>query len=171
MPRFRTSRTVYPATADRLLRPREDIVAEVAADDGHFTLGHGPFDHYERYVATERLAPTGAPETLPKTLPPMLAEIGENAKTNGAWRYEPKLDGYRVIAFVEDGKVRLQSRRGLDLTNGSYKGLVTRFNMPEDDYKKFLSFLRKYQSHLPIQDFRTAHADLNGSATERAAGE
>ena len=62
-------------------------------------------------------------------------------------------------------------RRGLDLTNGSYKALITRFNLPEDDYKKFLSFLRKYQSHVPIQDFRTAHANLNGAPTERAAGE
>ena len=32
------------------------------------------------------------------------------------WLYEPKVDGYRVIAFVKDGEVRLQSRRGIDLT-------------------------------------------------------
>jgi bifunctional non-homologous end joining protein LigD len=65
----------------------------------------------------DTLAPQGPMETMPKTLAPMLAEIGEGAKTNGAWRYEPKLDGYRVIAFVNEGKVRLQSRRGIDLTD------------------------------------------------------
>src|SRR5262245_40120619 len=64
-----------------------------------------------------RLAPQGPTESMPKKLAPMLAEIGESAKTNGAWRYEPKLDGYRVIAFVDEGKVRLQSRRGIDLTD------------------------------------------------------
>ena len=32
------------------------------------------------------------------------------------WLYEPKLDGYRVLAFVQNDKVRLVSRRGLDLT-------------------------------------------------------
>ena len=67
-------------------------------------------------LEAERLAPLGPTEAMPKTLAPMLAEIGDNAKTNGQWRYEPKLDGYRVIAFVNEGKVRLQSRRGIDLT-------------------------------------------------------
>jgi hypothetical protein len=28
------------------------------------------------------------------------------------WLYEPKLDGYRVLAFVEDGQVRLRSLGG-----------------------------------------------------------
>jgi len=60
VPRFRTSRTVDPATADRLLLPRDDIVAEVAAGDGQFALGQGPFDHYERHVTTERVGPTDA---------------------------------------------------------------------------------------------------------------
>ncbi|MGH8309212.1 MAG: DNA ligase D, partial [Steroidobacteraceae bacterium] len=32
------------------------------------------------------------------------------------WMYEPKLDGYRILAFIRDGTVRLQSRRGLDLS-------------------------------------------------------
>jgi len=62
------------------------------------------------------LAPTGPAGALPKQLKPMLAEVGEAARSNPQWRYEPKLDGYRVIAFVQGGAVRLQSRRGLDLT-------------------------------------------------------
>ena len=62
------------------------------------------------------LAPTGPAEALPKQLKPMLAEVGEAARSNPQWRYEPKLDGYRVIAFVQGSAVRLQSRRGLDLT-------------------------------------------------------
>ena len=32
---------------------------------------------------------------------------GEAARSDPAWLYEPKLDGYRVLAFVHDGKVRL----------------------------------------------------------------
>ncbi len=62
------------------------------------------------------LAPTGPAEALPKQLKPMLAEVGEAARSNPQWRYEPKLDGYRVIAFVQGSAVQLQSRRGLDLT-------------------------------------------------------
>jgi bifunctional non-homologous end joining protein LigD len=62
------------------------------------------------------LAPTGPAEAFPKQLKPMLAEAGEALQSNPRWRYEPKLDGYRVIAYVEGSSVRLQSRRGLDLT-------------------------------------------------------
>src|SRR5204862_6979543 len=42
---------------------------------------------------------------------------------------------------------------GLTLTRGSYKGLAQLFNVPSD-YKRLLNFLRKYQCHLPIHEFR-----------------
>jgi transcriptional regulator with PAS, ATPase and Fis domain len=45
-------------------------------------------------------------------------------------------------------------RHGLHLTHGSYKGMAQLFNVPAD-YKRLLNFLRKYQCHLPIQEFRT----------------
>jgi bifunctional non-homologous end joining protein LigD len=62
------------------------------------------------------LGPTGPQEAMPKKLDPMLAEIGDEPKSDPQWLYEPKVDGYRVIAFVKDAEVRLQSRRGIDLT-------------------------------------------------------
>jgi bifunctional non-homologous end joining protein LigD len=62
------------------------------------------------------LGPIGPSEAMPKKLDPMLAEIGAEPKSDPQWLYEPKVDGYRVIAFVQDGVVRLQSRRGIDLT-------------------------------------------------------
>lgn len=67
-------------------------------------------------IDAARLAPTGPAESMPKKLEPMLAEIGEVAQSDPQWLYEPKVDGYRVIAFVDNGTVRLQSRRGIDLT-------------------------------------------------------
>ncbi len=51
-------------------------------------------------------------------------------------------------------------RLGLEHTRGNYKMLVACFNMPEDDYKRFMAVLRKYQCHLPFQQFRTLR---NGS--------
>ncbi|HET7758041.1 MAG TPA: non-homologous end-joining DNA ligase, partial [Steroidobacteraceae bacterium] len=63
-----------------------------------------------------RLAPSGPPEELPGKLAPMLAESDGAPGSDPRWRYEPKLDGYRVIAFVRNGSVTLRSRRGLDLT-------------------------------------------------------
>ena len=63
-----------------------------------------------------RLVPTGPLEAMPTTLAPMLAMTGEGPRSDPEWLFEPKLDGYRVIAFVRGESVRLQSRRGLDLS-------------------------------------------------------
>jgi DNA-binding NtrC family response regulator len=56
--------------------------------------------------------------------------------------------------------VRGLIRLGLEHTRGNYKLLVTSFNMPSEDYKKFLNFLRKYQCHVPFQRFRMMSALL-----------
>mgnify|MGYP006171523351 CR=1 FL=1 len=50
--------------------------------------------------------------------------------------------------------VREVIRMGLEHTRGNYKLLVTCFNMPGEDYKRFLNFLRKYECHVPFQRFR-----------------
>ena len=67
----------------------------------------------ERIRATE-LAPTGPPEPLPAKLAPMLAETDGGVATKPGWKYEPKLDGYRVLAFLDRDRVVLRSRRGID---------------------------------------------------------
>jgi transcriptional regulator with GAF, ATPase, and Fis domain len=51
---------------------------------------------------------------------------------------------------------------GLETTNGNYRLLVQLFNMSGDDYKRFLSFLRKHDCHLPFQRFRAVPARLQG---------
>ncbi|MGE0814063.1 MAG: sigma-54 interaction domain-containing protein [Vicinamibacterales bacterium] len=52
--------------------------------------------------------------------------------------------------------VRHLVRVGLEQTRGNYKALVQLFNMPPQDYKRFLNFLRKYGCHMPFQRFRVA---------------
>jgi bifunctional non-homologous end joining protein LigD len=61
-----------------------------------------------------RLVPAGEPKPMPATLAPMLAESGDRAFNREDWVWEPKLDGYRVLAFVDARGVKLRSRRGLD---------------------------------------------------------
>ena len=59
--------------------------------------------------------PTGAVTPMPAKLAPMLAEIGDKAFNRAeGWMWEPKLDGYRVLAFIDGDGVKLRSRRGLD---------------------------------------------------------
>lgn len=62
------------------------------------------------------LAPYGPAERFPARLQPMLAEPGSAPFTQPGWLYEPKLDGYRALAFVHEGRATLRSRRGLELT-------------------------------------------------------
>lgn len=51
------------------------------------------------------------------TIAPMLATAGAAQDVqHGDWVFEVKWDGYRALATVNDGTVRLASRRGLDLT-------------------------------------------------------
>ncbi|HKD93577.1 MAG TPA: DNA ligase D [Gaiellaceae bacterium] len=47
---------------------------------------------------------------------PMLATLTEELPRGDGWLFEPKWDGYRALAYVRGGKVKLVSRRGNDLT-------------------------------------------------------
>lgn len=57
-----------------------------------------------------------AAEPVPERLAPMLATLEARLPAGDDWRYEIKWDGIRCVAFVEGGRVRLQSRNGNDLT-------------------------------------------------------
>jgi len=65
-------------------------------------------------------------------------------------------------------EVRELVRLGLEHTRGNYKLLVSSFNMPPEDYKKFLNFLRKYQCHVPFQRFRMMTAAMSGRSADTA---
>ncbi|MDQ5849070.1 MAG: DNA ligase D [Pseudomonadota bacterium] len=68
-----------------------------------------------RRMPASRLVPAGKVEPMPATLAPMQAELGEAPFNHADWMWEPKLDGYRILAFIKDNKISLRSRRGLEL--------------------------------------------------------
>ncbi|MGA7289711.1 MAG: non-homologous end-joining DNA ligase, partial [Terriglobales bacterium] len=53
---------------------------------------------------------------MPTVIHPMLATTVEKAFDNPGWLFEIKWDGYRAVAFIRDGQVRLVSRTQNDLT-------------------------------------------------------
>jgi len=53
---------------------------------------------------------------MPNAVHPMLATTVEKPFDDPAWLFEIKWDGYRAVAFIKDGKVRLVSRNQNDLT-------------------------------------------------------
>jgi len=52
----------------------------------------------------------------PPAYAPMLAEAGGKAFDDPGWRFEPKLDGIRTLAYVGTDETRLLSRTGRDQT-------------------------------------------------------
>jgi bifunctional non-homologous end joining protein LigD len=57
-----------------------------------------------------------AGDPLPDFVQPSLATLSEKAPETGNWIHEIKFDGYRIQARLEDGKVTLLTRKGLDWT-------------------------------------------------------
>src|ERR1700736_2719483 len=53
---------------------------------------------------------------MPDGLKPQLATVADKAPEGAEWLHEIKYDGYRLLARVEDGKVSLITRGGLDWT-------------------------------------------------------
>ncbi|MDE2201750.1 MAG: DNA ligase D [Burkholderiaceae bacterium] len=88
-------------------------------------VGTGPRDKGRRNrTASARpeteatvLPPDGAtPAALPRTLEPQLATLVDAPPASGEWDYEVKFDGYRILARIDGGTIRLFSRNGRDWT-------------------------------------------------------
>jgi bifunctional non-homologous end joining protein LigD len=60
------------------------------------------------------LAPSGRQTPVPRRIAIMTAEAGQAPFSHPDWMFEPKLDGYRITAFIADGTVRLITRGGHD---------------------------------------------------------
>ncbi len=78
------------------------------------TVGEIKFLSVDRASAAP-LVPTGKVVAMPAPFAPMLAEVGDAPFHRDDWMWEPKLDGYRVLAFIGEDGVKLRSRRGLEL--------------------------------------------------------
>ena len=118
----KTSQWLLIKHKDRFARPNDLLAQHRSVLSGASLEEVGPLAITQRLPAA-RLAPTGAAERMPRKLPPMLAETASTVQSDPQWYYEPKLDGYRVIAALDHGEVRLSSRRGQDLT-GCFPELV-----------------------------------------------
>lgn len=55
--------------------------------------------------------------TFPETFRPQLATLAQAVPQEDGWIHEVKYDGYRLLAFVQNGKARLMTRNELDWTD------------------------------------------------------
>ena len=71
---------------------------------------------------------------FPGVFSPMLATSGKKPFSDPDWIFEPKLDGYRVLAFVKKGKAKLISRNGIDVSD-QYPAIMSDLDkLPPKDY-------------------------------------
>jgi ATP-dependent DNA ligase len=74
-------------------------------------------------VAEKKVNLSGAPRAaMPTNIAPMLAGRAEKAFDHPDWIFEIKWDGYRAIAEVQRGSVRLYSRNHLSSLAGEKNG-------------------------------------------------
>lgn len=60
--------------------------------------------------------PGARPAPMPETIAPQMATLVTEPPAGGHWLHEIKYDGYRILALVHGGKVRLLTRRGKNWT-------------------------------------------------------
>lgn len=102
---------------DEYTNPQNNILAEEASVISGLTVddlksGHLPPDN--KLAAADAAGAVKA--AFPSKLSPMLASLASTPFSDEKWFFEPKLDGFRTLAFLNEDKVRLQSRRGLNIT-------------------------------------------------------
>ena len=127
-----------------------------------------------RNVAERLVVRGGGGAVVPNDLPPQLRERVPSIATAGNPSNAPTRGQAMYAALTERGEsfwtvvhgpfmsrdatredLRYLIRRGLSETRGSYRLLVQLFNMPAEDYKRFLNFLRKHEARMAVHEFRT----------------
>jgi bifunctional non-homologous end joining protein LigD len=96
---------------------RDDEV--IATFQGERVLGrYALFRTKGKNWMIHRMDPPADPaaQDMPQRIEPMLARLARLPRDERRWAFEVKWDGVRAIAFVEGGRVRLQSRNGRDIT-------------------------------------------------------
>ena len=101
-------------TSNDVTAQNRSVLSGVAVEDLKVVPAHR--------IPASQLVPSGESEAMPTKLEPMHAETGDAPFNRADWMWEPKLDGYRVLAFIDENGVKLRSRRGLDLS-GTFPGL------------------------------------------------
>jgi hypothetical protein len=101
-----------------------------------------------RHIATESKADTTQATSQVDELAARMLKHGESF-----WSVVYPLFMSRDLTRADLRKI---IKIGLESTNGNYRLLTQLSNMGDEDYKKFLNFLRKYDCHLPFQLFRVA---------------
>jgi transcriptional regulator with GAF, ATPase, and Fis domain len=115
------------------------------------------------FLATSAAAPAAAACSGSETRRPIVDELAARMLERGESFWTAVYPMFMARDLTRDD-LRKIVQIGLESSNGNYRLVVQLFNMPDGDYKRFLSFLRKHDCHLPFQRFRVAPARLPSHA-------
>ena len=133
----------WPGNIRQLKNVAERLV--VCAEDGPITVDELPLDsHDPSDTHDERVVPHVA-----------RADALFERMINGGESFWLAVYGPFMLRDLTRDDVRLIVRKGLVQSHGNYMRMLQTFNMPADDYKRFLNFLRKHQCQLSFQPFRS----------------
>ena len=118
-------------------------------------------------VAQVRGAARGAVKSKarpPEFVPPSLATLHETAPSGTQWIHEIKFDGYRIQARLDDGDVRLLTRKQQDWTH--------RFKIVADAVAELSADTAVIDGELVVEDENgvSSFSQLQTDLKERAAG-
>jgi transcriptional regulator with PAS, ATPase and Fis domain len=114
----------------------------------------------------EVIRSTPAPQAVPTPTTRPAADVLFERLVNGGESFWSCVYAPFMARDLTRDDLRAIVRKGLERTSGNYKVMVELFNMQPDDYKRFLGFLRKYQCHMPFQQFRSAASSRDHSKGE-----
>ena len=86
---------------------------------------------------------------MPRSIKPMLATLVDGPPSGEQWLYEIKWDGVRALCFIENGKLRIESRNG---------------KRTEEQYPELASLPSLIQANTAIVDGEIAVLDEQGRA-------
>lgn len=117
----RTDAEAKPGDNDKLLEKNATSIAsgrsmeKIAAAKGSVWQGKPKRGTAEKTAAKK--IPPEKTSRLPGFIAPQLATLSAAMPTSHDWVHEIKFDGYRALAYVQNGKARIFTRSGLDWTH------------------------------------------------------
>ncbi len=96
-------------------RPSRANASDIAPNDGA-SKSKGKKSSAPSASSAVKSPPGAEPGPMPSVIHPMLATSAAKAFNDPGWLFEIKWDGYRAVAFLEGGRVRLVSRNQNDLS-------------------------------------------------------
>ena len=177
VPPLRERQEDIPLLIDHFLwhfvRQHGCVMPRITPEAAKLLVNHAwPGNVRELRNVLERLVVSGRevvrPEDLPRELrlsgspaPPRIRER-RRAVVDELWKHlmEERASFWTAVyplflhRDITRHDVRRLVRRGLEETCGNYKLVARMFNIDEDDYRRFLHFLRKHDCQIPFQQYR-----------------